>query len=364
MWGEFPFQHPSLHGNESRGDKIGFKTSIGFVDSIWEMLGGLLAGITTIVLPTECSHNPNILLSTIVDTNITWLTAVPSLWETVCMALDTRSTNSRMSLPLRVAISSGEPFLLSTCEKLIRFLSEDCTLLNLYGSTELTGDCMWLSANWIRNHLSEEHQPNLDTNASSRYFPLLIDGLPWLPLGVPLPNITLHLVDPDIVEKHDFRLNISNWLPNEVGQMGVLFVAGALVARGFWSENRNKDIFCSVEVDGDVTRAVNTRDVCRWIRLSEHRNLGLQYIGRIDSCVKIRGVRVEIGEVLGTILSSGLVHQVEVLPSEEATPHLLAFTVLKFSRTFHFLPTPLFLMDLIVTMLFHSTIFIYCLVYY
>lgn len=66
----FPFQD---------GDVACFHTAPTFVDSVWQMLGPLLAGVPCLVLPPEISRDPKALLQALVKHRVTHVVAVPTL---------------------------------------------------------------------------------------------------------------------------------------------------------------------------------------------------------------------------------------------------------------------------------------------
>ncbi len=100
-----------------------------------------------------------------------------------------------------------------------------------------------------------------------------------VPIGHPLPNITYRVVDPELAEVAP-------------GSDGELLVSGPQVALGYWRDpERTAQSFV---VLGDGARYYRTGDRVR-------RPLGdgdpIGYLGRVDDQIKIRGVRVELGEI-------------------------------------------------------------------
>ncbi|KAK1914069.1 hypothetical protein P3342_007315 [Pyrenophora teres f. teres] len=78
-----------------------------------------------------------------------------------------------------------------------------------------------------------------------------------------------------------------------LGVVGELVVTGDGLARGYTDPARNVDRFVSVEIGGKTVRAYRTGDYVR------HRPTDgqLEFFGRMDGQVKIRGNRVELGEI-------------------------------------------------------------------
>lgn len=74
------------------------------------------------------------------DQRITHLAAVPTLWHAVASAMQ-RQPDVAARLRLRLAVSSGEPLQPGLLADLQRLLPAGCSILNLYGSTEVSADC-------------------------------------------------------------------------------------------------------------------------------------------------------------------------------------------------------------------------------
>src|SRR5260221_12838420 len=70
MWERYPF-----HGDEVCCQK----TNLGFVDSVWEIFGPLLAGIPSVILPAEVVRDPEELLQSLAGEGVTRIVLVPSL---------------------------------------------------------------------------------------------------------------------------------------------------------------------------------------------------------------------------------------------------------------------------------------------
>jgi amino acid adenylation domain-containing protein len=128
MWERYPF---------TREEKTCLKTSINFVDAVWEMFGGMLQGITLVVFPQEINKDIEKLLSLIDFYSITRLILVPSLFQAI---LDYLTQNDRKLISsLKVYTLSGEklnPDIVLKAQKIIN----DGLLLNLYGSSEVSAD--------------------------------------------------------------------------------------------------------------------------------------------------------------------------------------------------------------------------------
>jgi non-ribosomal peptide synthetase component F len=118
---------------------VACKTSPAFVDHLWEAFGPLLAGASLLLMPEGLLPlQPAAFVAALASGRATHLVAVPSLLQ----LLLPRLAAARAKLALRLVVSSGEPL----TWRLARQLQEEalppgCTLLNIYGSTEVAADC-------------------------------------------------------------------------------------------------------------------------------------------------------------------------------------------------------------------------------
>ncbi|KAL7780605.1 hypothetical protein CFE70_010630 [Pyrenophora teres f. teres 0-1] len=106
-----------------------------------------------------------------------------------------------------------------------------------------------------------------------------------------------------------------------LGVVGELVVTGDGLARGYTDPARNVDRFVSVEIGGKTVRAYRTGDYVR------HRPADgqLEFFGRMDGQVKIRGNRVELGEIEHTLRSDKVVREaVAVLQQHDGSEARLA----------------------------------------
>lgn len=262
FWERFPF----------KGETVGCqKTSINFVDSLWEIFGFLLQGAKTVIVPNEVLHDHSSFLDTIAANKITHLSLVPSLLK----ALLDNNAGLRERIPtLGFWCPSGEPL---TSGLIAQFRREFplATLLNLYG----------LSEGWDATY----------SNCES----IAID-MPAV-IGRPLFNVQIYLLDP--------YLN-----PVPIGVSGQLFIAGDCLARGYFNRpdlTAEKFLPCPFsEILG--ARMYATGDLARYLP-----DGNIEYLGRIDHQVKIRGFRIELAEVEAALTQHPAVREVIVHARED-----------------------------------------------
>ncbi|MEM8810092.1 MAG: amino acid adenylation domain-containing protein, partial [Cyanobacteria bacterium P01_G01_bin.38] len=127
MWDTYPFQP---------GEQCCQKTSLSFVDSVWEFFGGLLQGIPTRIIPNDIVKDPPRLIQTLSLNRISRIVLVPSLLSAI---LEADSELSQQLSHLKYWITSGEVLEASLCQKFCDSLP-DSLLINLYGSSEVSAD--------------------------------------------------------------------------------------------------------------------------------------------------------------------------------------------------------------------------------
>lgn len=246
------------------------KTSIGFVDSIYETLGPLTEGLRLVVAPAAASRDLEELTALIERAGVTCLVSVPSMAH----ALLERSLAGRLR-GLRSWTLSGEALETS----LLRRLHEafpGCRIINLYGSSEVCAD------------------------ATSYVSQGPVEGM-RVPIGRPIRNMRVYVLD----EHRE---------PVPIGVTGEIYIGGAGVARGYLNQPKltaerfMRDPF-HMEADAHIYR---TGDLGRYLA-----DGNLEYLGRTDYQVKIRGFRIELGEIERCLLQQPGIRAAAVLARED-----------------------------------------------
>ncbi|HEX7736568.1 MAG TPA: amino acid adenylation domain-containing protein, partial [Ktedonobacteraceae bacterium] len=211
---------------------------------------------------------------------VTHFQCTPSLMRTLLLETDVRATFAR----LRTVLLGGEALPFSLASQCRELLNGD--LLNMYGPTETT---IWSTSQRVMREQSR------------------------ITLGRPLVNTRLYLLD-------------RHWQPVPVGAVGEIFIGGAGVARGYLhrpdltAERFIPDPFGSEP----GARLYRTGDRARYLPDGE-----IEYVGRVDYQVKIRGVRVELGEIEAVLSRHPAVSEcaVVVREAEPGDPRLVAYVV-------------------------------------
>ncbi|MBZ4422888.1 non-ribosomal peptide synthase/polyketide synthase [Myxococcus sp. RHST-1-4] len=271
MWRDFPFQP---------GEVCCVKTALGFIDSLWELFGPLLAGVPSVLVPEATVRNPPELVRLLEEERVTRILLVPSLLQ----ALLEMEGGLQGRLPrLGWWMTSGEK-LPEALARRFRAELPRATLHNVYGLSEIAADATWD-----------------------------VVGEGDITIGRPLSNVRMYVLD------RALRL-----VPP--GLRGELYVAGEGVARGYMgrpdltAERFLPDPFSSEP----GARMYRTGDRARY-----REDGRLEYLGRADFQVKVRGVRIELGEVEAALAQHPAVHQAAATVREDGPhgPWLLAYAV-------------------------------------
>ncbi len=266
-------------------DRVLQKTPFTFDASVWEFYAPLLAGAELVVAPPEVHQDPRALTAIIRAQRITILQLVPSLLRAL---LEEDLSTCRT---LRRVFCGGEPLSFELKESF--FAQLDAELGNLYGPTETT---IQTSA-WTCRAGSVERT---------------------VPIGKPIANTKFYIVDREMQ-------------PVPVWVRGRLFIAGPALARGYLHEPRlTAERFvpnCFGQEDGE--RLFDTRDVVRY------RPDGVvEFLGRADHQVKLRGFRISLGEIESVLSAHPLVRDsvVVVREDEPTDQRLVAYVVASQSK--------------------------------
>jgi amino acid adenylation domain-containing protein len=237
----------SAHGI-GPADRVLQKTPIGFDVSVWELFLPLLAGARLVLARPGGHQDPDYLAGLIVRRQVTVAHFVPSLLQAFLEAPGAASGQLRRviasgeALPPRLAARFGERL-------------PGVTLDNLYGPTEAAVDVTAWSCT------GEERRP--------------------VPIGRPVANVRIHLFDAGM------RL-----VP--IGAAGELMIGGVQVARGYLGRpDLTAERFVPDPLGEPGGRLYRTGDLARY-RTADG---AIEFLGRIDQQVKIRGVRIELPEI-------------------------------------------------------------------
>ncbi|WP_431194437.1 amino acid adenylation domain-containing protein [Pseudomonas synxantha] len=243
------------------------KTAFGFDVSVWEFFLPLMVGARLVVAEPNMHKDLDYMRQIISEQQVTALHFVPSM-------LHAFIADPVVTHVLKKVFCSGEA-LPEPLQNQFFDAYPGVYLHNLYGPTEAAIDVSY----W-------QCQSHSDTAG--------------VPIGTPIANIELYALDDDF-----------NVVP--VGVNGELYIGGVGVARGY-----NKAAAMSAErfipnlFSQQGTRLYRTGDLVRWREDGQ-----LEYLGRQDHQIKLRGFRIEPGEIDARLQSCPGIHQASVMVRED-----------------------------------------------
>jgi len=243
--------------NFSQQDIWALFHSFAFDFSVWETWGALLHGGKVVVVPYFVSRNPEAFYELLGREQVTILNQTPSAFRQLIRAEEEAA--ERKNLSLRLVIFGGEALDLQSLKPWMdRHGDERPELINMFGITETTVHVTY------RRILRQD----METKTGSV-------------IGRPIPDLQIH---------------VCGQSPNPCasGETGELYVGGAGLARGYL---RRPELTAERFIPDPFSREPGARlyrtgDLAR--RLSGD---DLEYLGRVDQQVKVRGFRIEPGEI-------------------------------------------------------------------
>ncbi|MFF3210149.1 amino acid adenylation domain-containing protein [Streptomyces sp. NPDC002886] len=231
-------------------DTILQKTPVSFDVSVWELFWWHIEGARVALLAPGGEREPEAIVAAVEQHRVTTLHFVPTMLGAFLDYVAATGAQGRLS-SLRRVFASGEALGVHHVRRFAELLGH-AELVNLYGPTEATVDV-------------SHHRTSADDTV--------------VPIGLPIDNIRLHVLD----ERRRER---------PVGLPGELYIAGDGLARGYLHRAElTAERFVENPFEGE-SRAYRTGDLVR--RLPDG---SLEYLGRNDSQVKLRGYRIEPGEI-------------------------------------------------------------------
>jgi amino acid adenylation domain-containing protein/non-ribosomal peptide synthase protein (TIGR01720 family) len=275
MWRTYPFRSHEVSCQ---------KTAANFVDSIWEFFGPLLKGNLTVIIPDDVLRDTDRLVDELAHQRITRIWLVPSLLRVI---LDLYPDLQNRLPALDFWVTSGEVL---TPELFRRFRAQmpRAILYNLYGTSEIW-DATWFDP--TRETVADDHAP----------------------IGRPIDNVETYVLDA--------RLN-----PVPIGVPGELYVGGMGLARGYLGRPaQTAEKFIAHPFSRHPgARLYRSGDIVRWLA-----DGNLEFIGRRDHQVKMRGYRIELAEIEATLEEHPNTRQAVVLglATADGTKRLVAYVV-------------------------------------
>ncbi|WP_284291834.1 non-ribosomal peptide synthetase, partial [Piscinibacter gummiphilus] len=249
-----------------RSDTVLHKAAFGFDVSVWELFWPLTAGARLAVSRPGDHRDPARIVALIRQHGVTTLNFVPSMLQAF-LAHEGIEKVTR----LRHVIVGGEALPAEAQHEVFRRLGET-GFHNLYGPTEAA--------------IHVTHWQCRD------------DGRSQVPIGRPVSETRAHVLDA--------ALN-----PVPVGVAGELYLGGVHLGRGYLNRAALTSERFVADPFSEGGRLYRTGDLVRWSAEGQ-----LEYLGRIDQQVKVRGFRVELGEIEAQLLAQPEVQEAVVVADE------------------------------------------------
>ena len=259
---------------ESSSDIYVQKTTLNFIDALWDIFMPLIRGQSTVIVPEDIARDPEQLIDLMAREAATRIVLVPSLLRTILASpkdLAQRLPKMRhwacsgeaLSAPLAAAFHARLPH---------------AELFNIYGTSEFWDATWYVAGNRA--------------------------GFANIPIGLPIANMRALILD-------------ANFEPVPANVTGELYIGGVGLARGYLGRpDLTADRFLP-DPYGNGERIYRTGDLAR------RRPDGIiEFVGRRDYQVKLRGHRIELSEIEGALelhpnLRNAVVQLREDLPSGE-----------------------------------------------
>ena len=249
--------------------------------SVWEMYGSLLYGGKLIIISQDDARDPSRYLDILKENKVTVLNQTPTAFD----SLKNACKKENIVLPnIRYVVFAGEAL---TPLKLKEWNANHpkAKLINMYGITEVT----------VHTTYKEIGKKEIESNISN--------------IGTPIPTSSLYLLDAN-----------QNLVPQ--GVIGELYVVGDGVTRGYL----NKEALTAARFIENPyqkgQRLYRSGDLGRLLSNGE-----IEYLGRIDKQVQLKGFRIELKEIEHHLLLHELIDESVVIKrdSDQDQPYLCAY---------------------------------------
>ena len=252
------------------GDRVLHKTPISFDVHVWELYWPLAEGAAVVIAAPDGHRDPAYLARVIAEQSVTAVHFVPTMLSALTSSPAARRILADAGFgrdreqPLRYVVCSGEALQKDQVQAAGEVLG--VYPLNLYGPTEAAVDVTF----W---------ETSTDPQRES------------VPIGEPVWNTGTLILDP-------------TGHPVPVGVTGELHLSGVQLARGY-KNNPQATAAAFVEqapagalalLNGESQRLYRTGDLACWENLPDGRAV-IGYRGRTDYQIKVRGQRLELGDI-------------------------------------------------------------------
>ncbi|HEY0605033.1 MAG TPA: amino acid adenylation domain-containing protein, partial [Herpetosiphonaceae bacterium] len=270
------------------GDRVLQFASLSFDVSAEELFPTLIAGATVVFCPPEIRSSLPDLLAFAAAERVTVLNLPAPLWHEWSAMID----QAEVVWPgwLRLLIIGSSPV---SSEQLARWqttVGDRVRWLNAYGPTEAT-------------IAATIYEPSAEPEA---------DRSPIVPIGRPIDRVRVYVLD-------------TARQPVPIGVPGELYIGGDGLARGYLNDPAlTAETFVPDPFGDEGSRLYRTGDLARY-----RTDGNLEFLGRLDHQVKLRGFRIELAEIEATLQQHPAVQAAVVMLREDRSgdPRLVAYVV-------------------------------------
>ncbi|MBI6547458.1 amino acid adenylation domain-containing protein [Xenorhabdus lircayensis] len=268
------------HSEMTDSDIILQRTALTFDVSLWELFLPALNGASHYLLQPGLESFPRGIVAALVNENITVVHFVPSLLKPVLQELQDSHIAPNPLLPaLRRLYVSGESLLASLVAQFQNLFASRCLLTNLYGPTEAAIDVSFYDC--------VSFYDRMETSSS------------LVPIGQALTGCQLYIVDPE---------NLALKADSEKGEIAI---GGHCLAEGYYNR---QDLTDQVFVfHPELQERVYLTGDLGWYE----KERGFFCQGRKDTQIKLRGLRLELGEIEHHLLNYPVITEAVVCVVED-----------------------------------------------
>src|ERR1043166_6465686 len=251
--------------------------SIAFSSSRRQLLLPLSQGASVAIATSDQRKDPITLFRVIKSRGVTAMDAVPSFWRSCTAILRSLPEAERRELldnRLRLMLSASEPLLSEIPRTWMNEFHHPAQHVHMFGQTETAGI------------------------VSLFRIPRDFAGDKYVPVGNPIANTSIYVLNEDQQSC-------------AVGEAGEVYITGAGVGRGYLNR---PELTAEKFIERDGLRFYRTGD---WARVSAAGRL--EFSGRRDQQIKLRGFRVELGEIEAALAKHPSVRECVVIASDQAS---------------------------------------------
>ena len=270
-------------------DRILALTALNHDLSVYDIFGPLVAGGTIVMPDTAAAKFARHWVDLLIKERITLWNSVPAMMEMLVSYLDIKSETLPSSL--RLTILGGDWLPVSLVSRL-KAMSPNLNVLSIGGPTETTI--------WNIGYLIQSVNPNWKS----------------IPYGKPMANSQYYILNDNLED-------CPVWVP------GQMYCAGVQVARGYW-RNVEKTAAHFIHHPRTGERIYRTGDLGRYLP-----DGNIEFLGRVDFQIKLRGYRIEAGEIEAVLTEYPAVENavVTIIETPQKQKYLKAYIVPQHEQT-------------------------------